>query len=290
MEKAHNEDKSFLGTEPIRPLMFRLSVPAILAQLINVLYNIVDRIYIGHMPEVGGLALTGLGVCTPLIIIVSAFAMLVAMGGAPNASIEMGKKNDEGAEHIMGSCVALQLVISAVLTAALLIWNRPLLLMFGASENTIGYASQYMNIYAIGTVFVQLTLGMNAFITAQGYAKVSMYTVLIGAICNIILDPIMIFGMNMGVRGAALATIISQGISCVWVIHFLTSPKSSIKLRMKNIRFDNVLLSCVALGAAPFIMQASESIILKCTPCQVQNLLSGSSSATSCDIMPSLCR
>ena len=264
MEKAHNEDKSFLGTEPIRPLMFSLSVPAILAQLINVLYNIVDRIYIGHMPEVGGLALTGLGVCTPLIIIVSAFAMLVAMGGAPNASIEMGKKNDEGAEHIMGSCVALQLVISAVLTAALLIWNRPLLLMFGASENTIGYASQYMNIYAIGTVFVQLTLGMNAFITAQGYAKVSMYTVLIGAICNIILDPIMIFGMNMGVRGAALATIISQGISCVWVIHFLTSPKSSIKLRMKNIRFDNVLLSCVALGAAPFIMQASESIISIC--------------------------
>jgi Na+-driven multidrug efflux pump len=136
--------------------------------------------------------------------------------------------------------------------------------MFGASENTIGYASQYMNIYAIGTVFVQLTLGMNAFITAQGYAKVSMYTVLIGAICNIILDPIMIFGMNMGVRGAALATIISQGISCVWVIHFLTSPKSSIKLRMKNIRFDNVLLSCVALGAAPFIMQASESIISIC--------------------------
>lgn len=259
------EKKDFLGTEPIGRLMFKLSLPAIAAQLINMLYNVVDRVYIGHMPEVGALALTGIGVCTPIIIIVSAFAALVSMGGAPRASIEMGRGDRDAAERILGACFTMQVLISAVLTAVLLLWGRPLLLLFGASENTILYAAQYLGVYALGTVFVQLTLGMNAFITAQGFAKTSMLTVLIGAVCNIILDPIFIFACGMGVRGAALATILSQGISCVWVLLFLCGKKSGLRLRAGNLRLSGrILLPCVALGVSPFIMQASESIISIC--------------------------
>lgn len=260
-----DEKKDFLGTEPIGKLMFKLSLPAIAAQLINMLYNVVDRVYIGHMPEVGALALTGIGVCTPIIIIVSAFAALVAMGGAPRASIEMGRGDRSAAERILGACFTMQILVSAVLTAVLLLWGRPLLLLFGASENTIPYAAQYLSVYALGTVFVQLTLGMNAFITAQGFAKTSMLTVLIGAICNIILDPIFIFGCGMGVRGAALATILSQGVSCVWVLLFLCGKKSGLRLRAANLRLNGkILLPCVALGVSPFIMQASESVISIC--------------------------
>ena len=184
-----NKDNSFLGTAPVGGLLFKLALPTITAQLINMLYNIVDRIYIGHMPGNGDLALTGVGVCMPLIMMVSAFAALVSSGGAPRASIYMGKGDIDTAEKTMGSCFTMQLIVSAALTAALLIWNRDLLLAFGASENTIEYASAYMNVYAIGTVFVQLTLGMNAYITAQGFAKYGMLTVSLGAVCNIILDP-----------------------------------------------------------------------------------------------------
>ena len=221
-----SDNKEILGTAPIGKLLFKLAVPTVVAQLINMLYNIVDRIYIGHIKDVGSLALTGVGVCMPIIMIISAFAALIASGGAPKASIAMGEGDNDSAEKIMGGCFSLQLIISAVLTAVLLICNKDLLLMFGASENTIGYATSYMNIYAIGTVFVQLTLGMGAFITAQGYTKISMITVLIGAVSNIILDPIFIFGFNMGVKGAALATILSQAISCVWVITFLCGKKT----------------------------------------------------------------
>ena len=229
------------------------------------LYNIVDRIYIGHIPGNGDLALTGVGVCLPLILIVSAFAALVASGGAPRASIYMGKQDHATAEKILGGCFALQLIVSAVLTAVLLLWNRPLLLTFGASENTIDYAAAYMSVYAIGTVFVQLTLGMNAFITAQGFAQIGMRTVLIGAVANIVLDPLFIFALNMGVRGAALATIISQCLSCVWVLRFLTGPKTMLRLKKENIRIAPALvLPCVALGSATFIMQASESVISMC--------------------------
>ena len=201
-----DQKNAFLGTEPIGRLLFRLAIPTVIAQLVNMLYNIVDRIYIGHMPQVGSLALTGLGVCTPIILIVSAFAALVASGGAPRASISMGKGDLQTAEKMLGGCFSLQLGISAVLTAALLIWNRDLLLAFGASGQTIDYAADYMQIYAIGTVFVQLTLGMNAFITAQGFAREGMLTVLIGAVCNIVLDPILIFRLGMGVRGAAIGS------------------------------------------------------------------------------------
>ena len=220
------QDKTFLGTEPVGKLLWRLGVPTVIAQLVNMLYNIVDRIYIGHMPVDGSLALTGVGVCMPLILIVSAFSAFVASGGAPRASIAMGRGNDAEAEKILGGCFMLQAIISVVLTAVMLLWSREMLLVFGASENTIGFAMDYMSIYALGTLFVQLTLGMNAFITAQGFATVGMQTVLIGAVLNIVLDPVLIFGLGMGIRGAAVATVLSQGVSCVWVIRFLTGKKT----------------------------------------------------------------
>lgn len=260
-----SDNKEMLGTAPIGKLLFKLAVPTVVAQLINMLYNIVDRIYIGHMPGDGSLALTGVGVCMPIIMIISAFAALISSGGAPKASIFMGKGDQDSAEKILGGCFTLQLCISAVLTVVLLMWNEELLLMFGASENTIGYASSYMSIYAIGTVFVQLTLGMGAFITAQGFAKTGMMTVLIGAVSNIILDPVFIFGLNLGVRGAALATILSQAISCVWVLSFLCGKRTYLKLQKKNMKVNvKLVLPCVALGLSAFIMQSSESIISVC--------------------------
>jgi putative MATE family efflux protein len=229
------------------------------------LYNVVDRVYIGHMPANGDLALTGVGVCMPLIMIVSAFAALVSSGGAPRASIHMGKGENGIAERILGGCLTLQLVISAILTAVLLIWGRPLLLAFGASENTIEYAASYMSVYALGTVFVQLTLGMNAFITAQGFTKVSMISVVIGAVANIALDPLFIYALDMGVRGAALATILSQALSCVWVVSFLLSNRSILRIKRANLTLSpRVILPCIALGTATFVMQASESVISVC--------------------------
>ncbi len=260
-----HQNSDFLGTQPVGRLLFKLAVPTVIAQLVNMLYNIVDRIYIGRMPEVGSLALTGLGVCTPIILIVSAFAALISSGGAPRASIHMGKGDNQTAEKILGGCFSLQIVISIILTVVLLLCSRDLLLAFGASAQTIDYANDYMQIYALGTIFVQLTLGLNAFITAQGFAREGMLTVLIGAVCNIVLDPVFIFAMDMGVRGAALATILSQGVSCVWVVLFLFGKKSIIKLRAKNfIQSPRLIGSCVALGLATFIMQGSESVISVC--------------------------
>lgn len=256
------KNNQYLGTEPLGKLLFKLAVPSVVAQIINMLYNIVDRIYIGHMAEGGSLALTGLGVCMPIIMVVSAFAALVSMGGAPRASIAMGRGDNSAAEYILGNCFVLQIIISAILTSVLLIWDRDLLLAFGASPDTIEFAVGYMDIYATGTIFVQLTLGMNAFITAQGFSKTGMYTVLIGAVSNIILDPVFIFGFGMGVQGAALATVISQCISCVWVLFFLRSEKTILKLKKENMHLKaKVILPCLALGLAAFIMQSSESII-----------------------------
>ena len=344
-----DKDKEFLGTEKIGKLLFRLAVPTVIAQIVNMLYNIVDRIYIGHIPGEGSAALTGVGVCMPIIMIISAFAALVSAGGAPRASISLGKGDKDGAEKILGgcfllqlilsvvltavlliwdrklllmfgasentidyaaaymdiyavgtifvqltlglnafitaqgfaktgmltviigaekilgSCFLLQLILSVMLTAVLLIWDRKLLLMFGASENTIDYAAAYMDIYAVGTIFVQLTLGLNAFITAQGFAKTGMLTVIIGAAANIVLDPLFIFVFNMGVRGAAVATVISQGVSCVWAVCFLLSKKTGLKIRLKNMRLSlKIIMPCIALGLATFIMQASESVISVC--------------------------
>ncbi|MBE6676958.1 MAG: MATE family efflux transporter [Ruminococcaceae bacterium] len=258
-------DKEFLGTAPVGRLLFRLALPTVVAQLVNMLYNIVDRIYIGHIEGYGDLALTGVGVCMPLIMIVSAFAALVGSGGAPRASISMGKKDYESAERILGGCFGLQLIISVLLTVALLIWNKPLLLTFGASENTIQYATEYMSIYALGTIFVQLTLGLNAFISAQGFSKFSMLSVVIGAACNIVLDPIFIYGFDMGVKGAAVATILSQAASTLWIILFLCGKKTLLHLRPKYmLPVPRVVLPCIALGSATFIMQASESVISVC--------------------------
>lgn len=259
------ENKAALGTAPIGKLLFKLAVPTVVAQLINMLYNIVDRIYIGHIPEVGSLALTGVGVCMPLIMIVSAFAALAGGGGAPRASIFMGKGQNEDAEKTMAGCFSLLCIVAVVLTGVLLLWSEDLLLAFGASENTIAYAVDYMSIYAIGTVFVQLTLGMNAFITAQGFAKQGMLSVLIGAVCNIVLDPVFIFVFDMGVKGAALATILSQAASCVWVLLFLTGKTTVLKLKARNLNLKpSVVLPCVALGTATFIMQSTESVISVC--------------------------
>ena len=260
-----NNNKEFLATEPIGRLLVKLAVPTVAAQMINMLYNIVDRIYIGHIPGTGSLALTGVGVCMPLIMIISAFAALVGNGGAPRASILMGKGDKEKAEKILGNCFTTQLIISVILTFVMYLFNRPLLLAFGASENTIEYAVSYMNIYALGTLFVQLTLGMNTFITAQGFAKTGMLSVLIGAIVNIALDPIFIFAFNMGVAGAAMATIISQACSCIWVLSFLFGKKTTLRIKKQNLVLKpEIILPCLALGLSLFIMQASESIISVC--------------------------
>lgn len=259
------QDKDFLGREPIGKLLLHLALPTVAAQLINMLYNIIDRMYIGHIPDIGGMALTGVGVCMPLIMIISAFAALVGNGGAPRASIFMGQGQNEEAEKTLGNCFLMQIIISIILTVILLLWNRELLFAFGASENTIPYSVSYMNIYAVGTIFVQLTLGMNAFITAQGFTRISMFSVLIGAISNIVLDPIFIFGLKLGVRGAALATIISQAISCIWVLRFLFSKKSLLHIRTRNLKLHSkYILPSLALGSSVFIMQASESIIMVC--------------------------
>ena len=260
-----NEEKDFLGTESVGRLLFRLAVPTVTAQLINMLYNIVDRIYIGHIPEEGAMALTGVGVCMPLIMIVSAFAAFVAYGGAPRATIFMGKGEYEKAEETLGNCFVVQVIISVLLTAALLLWNRDFLLAFGASANTVDYGVAYMNIYALGTIFVQMTLGMNAFITAQGFARTGMLSVLIGAVANIILDPIFIFGLHMGVRGAALATILSQAMSCTWVLLFLVGKKTHLRIRVQNMKLQKAIVApCLALGLSNFVMQASESVISVC--------------------------
>ena len=260
-----SNDRDFLGKEPLGKLLLRLAVPTVAAQLINMLYNIVDRIYIGHIPEVGALALTGVGVCMPLILIVSAFAALDGNGGAPRASIALGKGEKDEAEKILGTCFSMQILISLVLTAVLLLWNRNFLLAFGASENTIEYGVSYMNIYSVGTIFVQLTLGMNFFITAQGFAKTGMLSVLIGAISNIVLDPVLIFGFHMGVKGAALATIISQGLSCIWVLSFLFGKKTTLRIRRENMKLKRErVLPTLALGSSVFVMQSSESIIAIC--------------------------
>lgn len=242
-----------------------MAIPAITAQIVNVLYNVVDRIYIGHIPKTGQLSLTGLGVCMPLIMLVSAFAALAGMGGAPRASIMLGRGDKDEAEKILGNCASLLFLVAVTLTLLMLFFAEPFLLTFGASENTIGYAMDYMQIYMFGTVFVQMSLGLNAFITAQGFAKISMKTTLIGAVTNIILDPIFIFLLGMGVRGAALATVLSQLLSAAWVLRFLTGKRTILKLQKKNLRLQaKTILPCVLLGLSPFVMQSTESILNIC--------------------------
>ncbi len=254
-----------LGTARVGSLLFRLALPAIAAQLVNLLYNLVDRIYIGNIPDIGQSALAGMGVCLPLIMLIAAFSHLVSMGGAPRASIALGKGDREQAEKILANCFTALLIMSAVLTAVFFIFAQPLLMLFGASQNTVEYAVSYMQIYAVGTVFVQVTLGMNAFITAQGFAKTSMLTVIIGAALNIALDPLFIFVFNMGVEGAALATVISQAVSAVWVTKFLLGKRTTLKIKAKYMPLKaKIILPCMALGLSPFIMASTESILAVC--------------------------
>lgn len=251
-----------LGSGPIGKLLFSLAVPAITAQLVNMLYNIVDRIYIGHIPEIGTAALTGVGVTFPIITLIMAFSSLVAMGGAPRAAISLGEGNREKAERILNNCFTALLAIAALLTAVFLIFCEPVLRAFGASDNTIGYAMGYMQIYVCGTVFVQIALGMNMFITTQGFAKTSMLTVVIGAILNIALDPLFIFAFQMGVQGAALATILSQGVSAAWVLAFLLGKKTTIRIKKRYMPIrPEILLPVLSLGVSPFIMQSTESLL-----------------------------
>ena len=262
------DKRADLGHGDVKKLLFSLSVPTITSQIVNMLYNLVDRVFIGHMQPaetVGKLALTGVGVCLPIIMVISAFASLMAIGGAPRASIAEGAGESEKSERIMGNCLTMLLITALVLTVLFESFAEPLLLMFGASENTVGYALDYMRIYALGTIFVQLTLGMNAYITAQGFATVSMKTVLIGALLNTALDPLFIFALGLGVRGAALATVISQAVSAVWVMTFLTGKKTRWHLKRENLHVDaKIVLPCIALGLSPFVMQSTESLIAIC--------------------------
>ena len=257
-----NDNDNLLAAAPVPKAFFKLAVPAVAAQLINILYNLVDKMFIGHIPEVGKQALAGVGVTTPVILAISAFAALVSMGGAPKASIFLGKGEKEQAEKVMGSCTWMLFLLSILLTAVMLVFGRPILLLFGASEDTISFAADYMNIYCLGTLFTQLTLGLNAFITAQGKTLISMRNVAVGAATNILLDALLINGFHMGVRGAALATILSQGVSACFVIRYLCTEKSLLCLHFRDIRFDGVLLwPCILLGTSPALMQLTENLV-----------------------------
>ena len=261
METSSPRDNQ-LGTLPVSKLLVKLALPAITAQVINALYNIVDRIYIGRLPQEGSLAIAGLGVAFPIILLISAFSALVGMGGAPRAAIRMGAGDREGAEEILGASSCFLVLLSVVLTVAFLLTKRPILMAFGASDQTIVYADRYLTIYLMGTIFVQIALGLNQFISAQGFASVSMLTVTIGAVINIVLDPILIYGCHMGVQGAALATILSQGVSAVWVLRFLFGSRTQLRVRRRYFRLNpRILLPVLALGISPFIMQSTESLV-----------------------------
>ncbi|MCU5934394.1 MATE family efflux transporter [Clostridioides difficile] len=251
-----------LGSKSVGKLLFKLATPAIIAQIVNVLYNIVDRIFIGRM-ENGEVAMAGVGVAFPIIIIITACSYLIGMGGGPLAAIKMGEQNNDEAEKIMSNSFSVLVILAILLTIGFKIGKEPLLWMFGASESTIGYSMDYLNIYLIGTVFVQISMGMNTFINTQGFATTGMMTVAIGALINIILDPIFIFGFNMGVKGAALATIIAQGVSAIWVLMFLFGKKSILKIKKKYmIPKASIILPVLGLGISPFIMQSTESLVL----------------------------
>lgn len=257
----HSSEKR-LGTEPLGPLIFKLAIPGIAAQVINVLYNMVDRMYIGHIEDVGATALTGLGVCLPIIVLISAFSAFAGMGGAPLAAIELGKGDKQRAEEILGNAVTMLLGFTIILTIFFSIFKEPILYAFGASNETISYALDYINIYLVGTIAVQLALGLNTYISCQGNAKIAMLSVLIGAVLNIILDPIFIFSMDMGVKGAALATIISQACSAIWVVGFLVSKKSVICIKKENLKLEGKTIGKIlALGSAPFVIQSTEAFV-----------------------------
>ena len=256
------QDKTFLGTQPVGKLLIKLAVPTVIAQLVNMLYNIVDRIYIGHIAGIGAAALTGVGLFTPILMLLNAFAMLVGAGGAPRTAIAMGQGDKQQAEKIISNSFTMLLLFSVVLTVVFYAGAPTLLLLFGASDATLPYALAYSRIYILGSVFVLLVLGMNPFITTQGFAKTSMLTTVIGAVINIILDPILIFGFGLGVRGAAIATVLSQAVGAVWILRFLTGKKTLLRLRRDYLRPErNVILPVMALGISTFVMLSTESLL-----------------------------
>ena len=260
-EKQQMQDEK-LGTAPLGRLIFGLAIPSVVAQLINVIYNMVDRIYIGHIPDVGAEALAGLGLSLPVILLIQAFSALAGMGGAPRASIQLGKGDRDTAERILGNSVTMLIGFAVILTCSFYFVKEPLLYLFGASDATLPYAEAYLNIYLVGTIFVMAYQGLNMYISCQGHARTAMISVLIGAILNIGLDPLFIFGLHMGIRGAALATIISQGVSAVWVVSFLLSKRTGLKIRVKNMRLNaRVAGAILGLGVSPFVMQSTESLI-----------------------------
>lgn len=259
------EQENKLAVMPVGKLLFSLAVPAIAAQIVNLLYNMIDRIYIGHIKDVGTTALTGVGITLPVLMLVAAFAALVGFGGAPRAAIAMGKGDNKDAEKILGNCVCMIVLISVILTVVFSVFSTEILYAFGASDDTIVYARQYMKIYVLGTIFVQITTGLNAFITSQGFASVGMKTVMIGAGLNIVLDPLFIFGFHMGVQGAALATVLSQAVSATWVLCFLCGKKTILHVRWQNLKISpSVIGPVLALGVSPFIMQSTESLLSVC--------------------------
>lgn len=255
-------DNRILATEPVKGLLLKLSFPAITAQIVNVLYNMVDRMFIGHIDGIGAEALTGVGVAMPVIVAITAFAALAGTGGAPRSAIMMGRGNNDAAEKILGNCFTMLICTAVILTAVVLFFGKQILMLFGASPDTIGYAYEYLVIYSAGTIFPLVSIGLNSFISTQGFAKISMCTALIGAFINVALDPVFIYMLELNVKGAAIATVISQAVSALWVIRFLTSKKSILKLRIKNMAPDlNIMMPCAALGLSPFIMQFTESVI-----------------------------
>ena len=270
---AIQDTHSPLGTVKIPKLMLKMAIPSVVAQLVNLLYNIVDRIYIGHIEGIGASALTGVGLCLPLIMFMNAFAMLVSAGGAPRASIALGQGNKQQAEKILGNCFTMLLAFGLILTAVYLIWAEDLLMMFGASATTLPYALSYMRIYAVGAVFVLLVMGLNTFLTSQGFTNFAMLTTVIGAVINIILDPILIFGFNMGVQGAAIATVLSQAVGSMWVLWFLTKgSKTILRLRISCMRLvGRVIGPCLLLGISGFVMLATESALSICFNTSLQN-------------------
>ena len=259
MSANKNQD---MGTGSIRKWMVQLAVPALVGQVVNLLYNIVDRIYIGHIPEIGGSALTGVGLFSPILMLITAFAMMAGTGGAPRAAIAMGQGNKEKAEKILGNCFTVLMGMAVVLTAVFYFACPALLRLFGASDATLPYAVAYGRIYILGSLFVLTTMGLNVFITTQGFARISMLTTIIGAVTNIILDPILIFGFNLGVRGAAIATVMSQAVSALWILRFLTGPKTILKVKKENMKLvGNIILPCLGLGVSTFVMLSTESIL-----------------------------
>ena len=254
--------KRDMGTGSVKKLMVQMAVPALVGQVVNLLYNIVDRIYIGHLPEIGGAALTGVGLFTPILMLITAFAMLAGAGGAPRAAIAMGQGNKEKAEQILGNCFSVLMILAVILTAVFYFTCPTLLRWFGASDATLPYAVEYARIYVLGSIFVLTVMGMNTFITTQGFAKISMLTTVIGAVINIALDPILMFGFKLGVKGAAIATVLSQAVSAIWILRFLTGKQTILKLKAANMKLiPSVILPCLGLGISSFIMVSTESIL-----------------------------